>query len=66
MTADPLELDDLIQLADSARKNGALDEAVEEYKRALMLCTEDDVLERASIYPNVGEVKRTQGKGREA
>ena len=66
MTADPLELDDVIQLADSARKNGALDEAVEEYKRALMLCSEDDVLERASIYANVGEVKRTQGKGREA
>ena len=66
MTADPLELEELIQLADSARKSGALDEAVEGYKRALMVCTEDDVLERASIYANVGDVKRTQGKGREA
>jgi tetratricopeptide (TPR) repeat protein len=63
---DTLDLDALIQEADRAKNRGELDAALDGYKRALMLCSDDDELERASIYANVGEVKRAQGKGREA
>ncbi len=45
---------------------GAFDEATDVYKRALMISTEDDVLERASIYTGIAETKRSQGKAREA
>ncbi len=63
---DALDLDTLITEADGAKNRGELDAALEGYKRALMLCTDDEELERASIYASVGEVKRAQGKGREA
>ncbi|CAN5662830.1 hypothetical protein BH09MYX1_BH09MYX1_58350 [soil metagenome] len=63
---DALDLDSLINEADSARNRGELDVALESYKRALMLCTDAEEFERASIYASVGEVKRAQGKGREA
>ncbi len=63
---ETLDLDALLQEADRAKNRGELDAALEGYKRALMVCTDDDELERASIYANVGEVKRLQGKGREA
>ncbi len=60
------ELDALIQQADEARRLSAFDDALTAYKRALMVSSEDDVLERASIYAGIGETKRAQGKGREA
>lgn len=59
-------LDEVISDADALRVEGNFDEAVAEYKRALMLSGEDDVLERAGVYSSLGEIKRAQGKPREA
>jgi tetratricopeptide (TPR) repeat protein len=60
------ELDELIREGDAARNRAAYDDALEAYKRALMISTEDAELERASIYNGIAETKRAQGKGREA
>ena len=67
MTDDAFyELEELIRAGDSARDSGAYDDALEHYKKALMVSTEDDELERASIYTGIAETKRKQGKSREA
>lgn len=68
MTAEetPLGLDDLIADADEARGLGELDAALALYRRALMVSTDDDVLERASIYASVGATKLEQKKNLEA
>ena len=67
MTDDVLyELDELIREGDAARAGGALDDALEAYKRALMVSSEEHDLERASIYSGIAETKRAQGKLREA
>ena len=60
------ELEELIREGDKARDASAFDEALEHYKKALMISTEDHELERASIYTGIAETKRKQGKAREA
>jgi tetratricopeptide (TPR) repeat protein len=56
----------LIDLADGARVRGAWKEAMAGYKAALMVAPQGDAEVRASIYSRIGEVKRAQGKPREA
>ncbi len=60
------ELDELIREGDAARNDGNFEEALDAYKRALMVSTEDNDLERESIYSGIAETKRAQGKPREA
>jgi tetratricopeptide (TPR) repeat protein len=60
------ELEELIREGDKARDAGAFDDALEHYKKALMISTEDHELERASIYTGIAETKRKQDKAREA
>ncbi|HEY1958853.1 MAG TPA: tetratricopeptide repeat protein [Polyangiaceae bacterium] len=60
------ELDQLIREGDAARTGGRFDEALESYKKALMISTEEEELERASIYTGIAETKRAQSKTREA
>lgn len=55
-----------LDLAEQARARSEHDEALDSYKKALMLLGPDDVLERASIYASIGDVKRAQGRSREA
>ncbi len=62
----PLELGELIAAADTAAGGNDFDDALALYRRALMVSTDADILERASIYANVGTIKRAQGKAREA
>ncbi|HEX8795364.1 MAG TPA: tetratricopeptide repeat protein [Polyangiaceae bacterium] len=61
-------MEPLVDLADGARARGAWEEALAAYKAALMVApqpgTDDGV--RASIYARIGDVKRAQGKPREA
>ncbi len=52
--------------ADEAREREDWDEALDAYKKALMLVDAGDSAARATIYADIGEVKRLQGKGREA
>jgi len=56
----------LIDLAEGARTRGAWEEALAGYKAALMVAPQGDAGVRASIYARIGEVKREQGKPREA
>ncbi|MGD0528144.1 MAG: hypothetical protein ABSE49_23625 [Polyangiaceae bacterium] len=56
----------LLDLAAGARARGAWEEALAGYKAALMVAPEGDGGVRASIYACIGEVKRSQGKPREA
>jgi tetratricopeptide (TPR) repeat protein len=60
------ELEELIREGDAARARSAFEEALEAYKKALMITTEDAELERVSIYNGIAETKRAQGKPREA
>jgi tetratricopeptide (TPR) repeat protein len=60
------ELEELIREGDKARDAGAFDDALEHYKKALMISTEDHELERASIYTGIAETKLKQAKAREA
>jgi tetratricopeptide (TPR) repeat protein len=59
-------IDALIDLADEAMDRGALPEALAGYKAALMAAQHDDKPARAMIYARIGELKRAQGKHREA
>jgi len=59
-------LEPLLDLADGARARGAWEEALAGYKAALMVAPPGDGVLRATIYARVGEVKRAQGKAREA
>jgi tetratricopeptide (TPR) repeat protein len=59
-------LEPLLDLADGARARGAWEEALAGYKAALMVAPQGDAQVRASIYARIGEVKRRQGKAREA
>ncbi len=56
----------LIDLAGSALERGAWEEALAGYKAALMVTPEGDLESRATIYVRLGDVKRAQGKPREA
>jgi len=56
----------LLELAEGARSRGAWDEALAGYKAALMVAPQGDARARASLYVRIGEVKRAQGKPREA
>ncbi|MGA7123410.1 MAG: hypothetical protein WBY94_25125 [Polyangiaceae bacterium] len=56
----------LVKLANDARERGALSEALAGYKAALMVADPRDLKTRASIYLHIGELKRAQGKQREA
>lgn len=61
-------MEPLVDLADGARERGAWEEALAAYKAALMVAPQpgaDDGV-RASIYARIGDVKRAQGKPREA
>ncbi len=60
------DLDELIRKGDTSRASGAYDDALESYKLALMLTTEESELERAGIYTGIAEAKRAQDKPREA
>jgi golgin subfamily B member 1 len=59
-------LDSLLEVADAAWKNEAWGDALGAYKKALMLASATDGTLCASIYTRMGEVKRRQGKPREA
>ncbi len=58
--------EDFLQLAEEARGRGQHDEALDAYKKALMLLPSEDVLDRAFMYSAVADVKRQQNKPREA
>ena len=59
-------LEPLLGAADAARDRRAWDEALETYKKALMVVGPADAAAKASIYASIAEVKREQGKLREA
>ena len=59
-------LEPLLERADGARLRGAWDEALAGYKAALMVAAEGEPRVRALLYVHLGEVKRAQGKPREA
>ena len=59
-------IEPLIDLAKGAHARGAWDEALAGYKAALMVAPEGDFEARATIYARLGDVKRAQGKPREA
>ncbi len=59
-------IDPLIDVADDARERGALPEALAGYKAALMVASPDDKRTRATIYARIGDLKRAQGRLREA
>lgn len=56
----------LVDLAGGAFARGAWEEALAGYKAALMVAPESDLESRATIYARLGDVKRAQGKPREA
>ncbi len=60
------QLTPILAGANAARDKKDWDGALDAYKKALMLVTSDDVAARATIYADIGEVKLSQGKGREA
>jgi tetratricopeptide (TPR) repeat protein len=59
-------IEPLIDLAGGALTRGAWEEALAGYKAALMVAPEGDLETRALIYARLGDVKRAQGKPREA
>jgi tetratricopeptide (TPR) repeat protein len=59
-------LEPLLDLADDAFERGSLREALAGYKAALMVAPPGDTAGRATIYARIGEVKRAQGKTRDA
>ena len=52
--------------ADEARQREDWDEALDAYKKALMMVGADDAAARATIYADIGEVKLAQARPREA
>jgi tetratricopeptide (TPR) repeat protein len=52
--------------ADEAREREDWDEALDAYKKALMMVGADDAAARATIYADIGEVKLAQARPREA
>ncbi len=59
-------IEPLIDLAGGALARGAWEEALAGYKAVLMVAPEGDLEVRATIYARLGDVKRAQGKPREA
>jgi len=59
-------IEPLIDLAGGALARGAWEEALAGYKAALMVAPDGDLEVRATIYARLGDVKRAQGKPREA
>jgi tetratricopeptide (TPR) repeat protein len=59
-------LDPILIAAAEAREKGQWDRAIDEYKKALLVVGADDAPAKASIYAYLAEVKRAQGKPREA
>jgi tetratricopeptide (TPR) repeat protein len=57
----------MLSAATFHRDRGELDEALDAYKKALMVAPEDlDAVVLASIYASIGQIKSTQGKREEA
>jgi tetratricopeptide (TPR) repeat protein len=63
---DVPQIDPLLALADGARDRKAYEEALAGYKAALMIVPAGDTAGKAAVYARIGEVKRAQGKPREA
>jgi tetratricopeptide (TPR) repeat protein len=59
-------LDPILLAAAEAREKSQWERALEEYKKALFVVGAEDRAAKASIYGYIGEVKRAQGKTREA
>jgi tetratricopeptide (TPR) repeat protein len=59
-------LDPILAAATEARAKQQWERALDEYKKALMIVPAEDATAKASIYAYLGEVKRAQGKPREA
>jgi tetratricopeptide (TPR) repeat protein len=61
-------MEPLLDLAEGARARGAWEEALAAYKAALMVAPQSAAGDavHASIYARIGDVKRAQGKAREA
>jgi tetratricopeptide (TPR) repeat protein len=59
-------LEPLLDLAKGAHARGDFEEALAGYKASLMITPESDFESRASVYACIGDVKRAQGKPREA
>ena len=59
-------IEPMLDRADDARTRRDFDAALEEYKKALMVVDPSDSHTCASLYANIAEVKRAQGKRREA
>jgi tetratricopeptide (TPR) repeat protein len=59
-------LQPLLAQADAARALSSWEEALAAYKCALMVAPSNDLATRATIYLHIGDVKRAQGKLREA
>ncbi len=59
-------LEPILAFAAKAREKNDWDEALDAYKKALMVVGQGDAAARASIYASIAEVKRAQGKTREA
>jgi tetratricopeptide (TPR) repeat protein len=59
-------IEPMLDKADEARQKRDFELALEEYKKALMVVDPSDSHTCASLYANIAEVKRAQGKRREA
>lgn len=59
-------IEPILEAAAEARSKMDWDRALDEYKKALMLAGTHDAPARASLYASIAEVKRAQGKAREA
>jgi tetratricopeptide (TPR) repeat protein len=59
-------IEPILDAAAEARGKMDFNRALDEYKKALMLTGASDLTARASLYANIAEVKRAQGKPREA
>ncbi len=59
-------IEPMLDKADEARNRRDFEAALEEYKKALMVVDPSDSHTCASLYANIAEVKRAQGKRREA
>jgi tetratricopeptide (TPR) repeat protein len=59
-------IEPILAEAERAQSRGAWEEALESYKKALILLGEGNATAKASLYANIGEVKLAQSKPREA
>lgn len=59
-------LEPMLQAAAEARARGDWDASLVEYKRALLVIAPEEVTARASLYADIAEIKRAQGRVPEA